>query len=103
MAANHHTHETNKPHRYEGPKNHLITFAVSILLTALAFFAVMANLGKTFTIMFIVLLAIVQAAFQLYVWMHAKDRGHTYAKIGIFMGGIIALTAVAAVVYWMWW
>ncbi|RKN61397.1 cytochrome C oxidase subunit IV family protein [Paenibacillus ginsengarvi] len=105
MAANHHSasEPTSKRHIHEGPKNHYLAFALSILLTVLAFVVVYAEIGRTFTILFIVVLGIIQAVFQLAFWMHMKDRGHVYAITGIAFGFIIALTGVAAVVYWIWW
>lgn len=106
MAANHHSaseHTGKRRHVHEGPKNHYLSFALSIVLTILAFVVVYAEMGRTFTILFIVLLGIIQAIFQLAFWMHMKDKGHAYAITGIVFGGVIALTAVAAVVYWMWW
>lgn len=105
MSANHHTasEQTGKRHIHEGPKNHYLSFALSIVLTILAFIVVYAEIGKTFTILFILVLGLIQALFQLAFWMHMKDRGHTYAIIGIAFGFIIALTGVAAVTYWIWW
>lgn len=105
MAANQHSasENRNRPHVHEGPKNHYLSFILSIVLTALAFAVVIADIGRTFTILFIVTLAVVQVLFQLAFWMHMKDRGHAYAIIGIAFGFIIALTGVASAVYWMWW
>ncbi len=89
---------------HEGPRNHFLTFAVSILLTALAFFAVMnSGLNRTFINFFILFLAVVQVIFQLAFWMHMKDRGHFYAIAGLITGAIVALTAFAAALIWMWW
>lgn len=91
-------------HRVEGPRNHYITFAISILLTMLAFAAVaFGDLDAQFVVAFIVVLAIVQAIFQLAYWMHMKDRGHSFPIVFIFMGAIVALLAVIAALYWMWW
>jgi cytochrome c oxidase subunit IV len=104
MANQHHSApEEATRHHHEGPRNHYLAFALSIVLTILAFAAVNANLGRTFTIAFILLLALIQASFQLFFWMHMKDKGHFYAKVGIAFGFVIALTALAAAVYWMWW
>jgi cytochrome c oxidase subunit 4 len=105
MAAQHHSSadQGNRKRHHEGPRNHFLSFALSIILTILAFAAVMANLGRTFTIMFIVLLALIQVIFQLAFWMHMKDKGHFYATVGIVTGAFVALTAVAATVYWIWW
>ena len=89
---------------HEGPKNHFITFGVSMLLTLLAFLAV-ANvaLDRTFVLVFIVFLAIVQVIFQLAYWMHMKDRGHIYAIIGLSVGAMVAVIAFITALYWMWW
>lgn len=88
----------------ESPRNHYISYAISILLTALAFFAV-ANpaLNKTFKIVFIVGMATIQVIFQFVFWMHMKEKGHIYAAIGIIFGVVIALCAAVAAVFWMWW
>ncbi|MEI7025809.1 cytochrome C oxidase subunit IV family protein [Paenibacillus sp. y28] len=104
MAANQHAHEEGARRRpHEGPKNHFISFAVSIFLTLLAFLCVYAGLGSAFTKLFIFILAVVQVLFQLGFWMHMKDKGHGYAIVGLAFGFIVTLTAVAAVVYWLFW
>lgn len=91
-------------HRVEGPKNHYLTYIISIILTMLAFAAVIfGGMTKAFLLPFLVGLAVVQVIFQLAYWMHMKDRGHVFAIIGISFGVIIALTGVAAAVYWVWW
>lgn len=89
---------------HEGPRNHFITYAVSMVLTLLAFLAVYnVGISTTFVFIFIVMLAIVQAVFQLAYWMHMKDRGHLYAIIGISMGAVITIAAFVTALYWMWW
>lgn len=104
MAANHSTPEQgNRKRHHEGPRNHYLSFALSIVLTILAFAAVNADLSRSFTLMFIVVLALVQVLFQLAFWMHMKDKGHFYAKVGIAFGAFIAFTGVISAVYWMWW
>lgn len=88
----------------ESPRNHYISYAVSILLTLLAFLAVAnPSLDKTFKIVFIVGMACIQVLFQFIYWMHMKEKGHIYAALGIIMGAIIALCCVVAAVFWMWW
>ncbi|MFC0211668.1 cytochrome C oxidase subunit IV family protein [Paenibacillus chartarius] len=103
-----HTHEvttgSKRPHKHEGPRNHYLTYLISILLTILAFAAVLYGvLDRSFLLVFIVVLALIQASFQLFFWMHAKDKGHFLPVIGIAFGFFIALTAVAAAVFWTWW
>jgi cytochrome c oxidase subunit IV len=100
-------HTTSGPrirHKLEGPRNHYLTFAGSIILTMLAFAAVLyGGMSKAFLVPFLIFMALVQVILQLTYWMHMKDRGHTFAIIGLSFGSIVALTAVAAGVYWIWW
>ncbi len=78
---------------------------MSILLTVIAFAAVMggAEINRAFVFILLITMAVVQVIIQLAFWMHMKDRGHVYAITGIAFGFIIALTGLAAVVYWIWW
>ncbi|WP_248929686.1 cytochrome C oxidase subunit IV family protein [Paenibacillus hamazuiensis] len=104
MASQQHTSVDGQRHHEEGPRNHYLTYIVSIVLTMLAFAAVLyGGLDKAFIYWFMTGLAIIQALFQLFYWMHMKDKGHGYAIIGIAAGFFIALTAVAMAVWWLWW
>lgn len=95
--------QSKRKHRHEGPRNHLLTFALSILLTAFAFLAVVNfELEPWWVIVFIVTLAVFQAVIQLAFWMHMKDRGHFMPIVGIAFGVIIAFTCVASGI-WMSW
>ncbi|GAA4713714.1 cytochrome C oxidase subunit IV family protein [Brevibacillus fulvus] len=101
-VSNESTHRTPKVKK-SGAKAHLVTFIVSIVLTALAFIAVgyeVIPIG--FTVPFIILLAIVQAAFQLFVWMHLDQKGHEFPRIGILMGVVVVAATVFTFVYWLW-
>lgn len=89
---------------HEGPKNHFIAFAISIALTFLAFVAVAnPNLSNMFKVWFIIILAFVQVVVQLSYWMHMKDRGHGFARVGLAFGFVIFLCYLVTVVYWTWW
>lgn len=91
-------------HRVEGPKNHFITYLVSILLTMLAFAAVIyGGLDRSFLYAFLIGMAFVQVLFQMAIWMHMKEREHLYPIIGIVFGLFVALGGVLAAVYWTWW
>ncbi|HJV45181.1 MAG TPA: cytochrome C oxidase subunit IV family protein [Bacillota bacterium] len=85
----------------EGPKRHLITFVISILFTAFAFAAVVFAGQSPFVAPFIVVLALVQVLFQLYIWMHMDQKGHELPAIGIYFGFLIAFLAVVTFVYWL--
>jgi cytochrome c oxidase subunit 4 len=109
----HHGSETTnvrKKRRHEGPKNHLLAFALSILLTGFAFLAVAYSLVSEethvepwFVLVFIISLAIFQAVVQLGYWMHMKDKGHGWPIFGLAFGFFVALTCAAAGLLWSWW
>ncbi|GFZ90910.1 hypothetical protein GCM10008018_41550 [Paenibacillus marchantiophytorum] len=104
MSSN--THDTSAPKRvkHESPLNHYLSYIVSILLTMLAFAVVLyGDLDRSFILIFIVTLGIVQAVIQLLFWMHAKERGHLFPLIFIAGGAFVALTCVIMAVYWVWW
>ncbi|TBL71204.1 cytochrome C oxidase subunit IV family protein [Paenibacillus thalictri] len=106
MVSEHHsdTNAAGQHPREEGPRNHYLAYIISILLTMLAFAVVLyGELDRSFILMFLVGLALIQAVFQLTYWMHMKDKGHLFPIIGIMFGFIIALTAVAMAVWWLWW
>jgi cytochrome c oxidase subunit 4 len=104
MSSQQHTSTAGKRHKLEGPKNHFISYIVSILLTMLAFAAVLyGGLDRAFIIMFLVGLGLVQTIFQLAYWMHMKDKGHLLPMVGLAFGAFVAMTAVITAVYWMWW
>lgn len=104
MSSQQHTSSAGNRHKLEGPRNHYLSYIVSIVLTILAFAAVLyGGLDRAFLIMFLVGLAVVQSIFQLAYWMHMKDKGHLFPIAGLIFGAFVALTAVAAAVYWVWW
>jgi cytochrome c oxidase subunit 4 len=110
MATHHNTHESQdstikRTSIHEGPRNHFLAFGLSLLLTLLAFIAIIYQhvLETWFLLTFIVLLAILQAVIQAVFWMHLKDRGHLQQRIFIISGAFVALTAVITAIYWVWW
>jgi cytochrome c oxidase subunit 4 len=55
----------------------LVSFALMIFLTLIAFAAVaIKGFSAWFTVPFIILLAVVQVIFQLYYFMHMSHKGH---------------------------
>lgn len=103
-AEHHHAAGSHERHRVEGPKNHFLGYIISIVLTMLAFAAVIyGGMSKMFLVAFLTILAIAQAVIQLAIWMHMKDRGHRYPILFLAFGGFVAATAAIAAVYWMWW
>ncbi|EFM11250.1 MULTISPECIES: cytochrome C oxidase subunit IV family protein [Paenibacillus] len=106
MAASNHsaTEETKKRHKHEGPQKHIVAYIFSLLLTLIAFAAVMAGEVNTSFIIFILLMmAGLQVFVQMGFWMHMKDRGHLYPIIGILTGVVVVFTMVIMAEYWAWW
>jgi cytochrome c oxidase subunit 4 len=105
MSSNSHEAATpSKRQKHESPMNHYLSYIMSILLTMLAFAVVIyGGLDRSFILIFIVSLAIVQALIQLFFWMHAKERGHFMPLMFLGGGAFVAFTGVIAAVYWMWW
>jgi cytochrome c oxidase subunit 4 len=105
--SDHHSEHASLPlkrHKTEGPQNHFLAYIISILLTMLSFAIVIyGGLDKSFLIAFLLGLAITQAIFQVYVWMHAKERGHLFPLMFLFTGAFVAASASVAAVYWIWW
>jgi cytochrome c oxidase subunit IV len=107
MSDHNHSEHPSLPakrHRLEGPEKHYLSYIISIVLTMLSFAIVIyGGLDRSFLIAFLLVLAIVQAMFQVFVWMHAKDRGHYFPLMFLFTGAFVAFTAAIAAVYWTWW
>ncbi|MBP1992441.1 cytochrome C oxidase subunit IV family protein [Paenibacillus eucommiae] len=105
MSSN--THEAaapNKRIKHESPRNHYMSYIISILLTMLAFAVVLyGGLDRSFIMVFIVSLGFVQATIQLLFWMHAKERGHFLPLLFMVGGLIVAITGVIAALYLTWW
>jgi len=104
MGAGTHNEDVRKPKvSHDGVKRHLVAFIGSLVLTALAFISVAYEvIPVSFTVPFIVILAIVQALFQLFVWMHMDQKGHEFARISIFAGSFFIAAAIFVFIFWVW-
>ncbi|GIP49912.1 Cytochrome c oxidase subunit 4B [compost metagenome] len=90
--------------RHEGPEKHIIAFIFSIVLTLIAFAAVAAGgVNTAFTVILLLVMAVLQVLIQLGYWMHMKDKGHLIPIIFMAGGFFVAFTAIIAALYWMWW
>ena len=105
MSNNHSAAEqTAKRHKIEGPKKNIIAFAFSILLTLIAFMTVIGGeINKDLVYIVLIGTAILQVFVQMAFWMHMKERGHTFALIGILCGVFVVLLCVVMAEYWVWW
>ena len=100
---------TNKINSYQKEKNReemrkqIITFALMIFFTMIAFFAVAMGISSMFVIPLILILAIVQVGFQFYYFMHMKDKGHEFPALVIFGGIWVTFLVGVTFVTIIWW
>lgn len=90
--------------RQEGPQKHVIAFIFSIVLTLIAFASVAAGgVNTAFTVLLLLVMAVLQVLVQLGYWMHLKDKGHMIPILFMAGGFFVAGLAIIAALYWMWW
>ncbi|HLS22900.1 MAG TPA: cytochrome c oxidase subunit IVB [Pseudogracilibacillus sp.] len=82
----------------------LISFGLMIALTLIAFAVVATDtLSSGVIIPMLFVMAIVQAGFQFYYFMHLKDKGHAMPATLIFGGVWAAFLTLAGIVVISWW
>ncbi|MED0969317.1 cytochrome c oxidase subunit IVB [Bacillus paramycoides] len=88
----------------EEMKHQVITFALMIFLTFVAFAAVAypKTFSPIFSVPFILLLAVVQVVFQLYYFMHMSHKGHEAASFFLYSGLLIGLLTILAFMTIVW-
>ncbi|WP_407268115.1 cytochrome c oxidase subunit IVB [Radiobacillus sp. PE A8.2] len=105
MAEN--TTNTNTDyHRHkkkEEMKQQVITFALMIVFTIIAFAMVNAQLDKLFVIPVLLVLAVVQVGFQLYYFMHMSHKGHEMPALMMYGGAAVAFLTVLTLAVLIWW
>lgn len=88
----------------EEMQRQLISFGLMIALTLIAFVVVATDsLNKGFIVPLLFVMAIVQAGFQFYYFMHLKDKGHAMPATLIFGGVWAAFLTLAGIVVISWW
>lgn len=88
----------------EEMQRQLISFGLMIVLTLIAFVIVITDtLNKGFIVPIIFVMAIVQAGFQFYYFMHLKDKGHAMPATLIYGGVWCAFLTLAGLVVISWW
>ena len=88
----------------EEMQRQLISFGLMIVLTLIAFAIVATDtLNKGFIIPILFVMAIVQAGFQFYYFMHLKDKGHAMPATLIFGGVWAAFLTLAGIIVISWW
>ncbi|WP_163101373.1 cytochrome c oxidase subunit IVB [Peribacillus alkalitolerans] len=110
--ANNHVNSTNpkidleyrRKKNAEDMRYQVITFALMIFLTLVAFVAVgYEGFSHWFIVPFIVLLAVIQVIFQLYYFMHMSHKGHEAPALFLYTGLGVGLITVLTFVTIVWW
>lgn len=82
----------------------LISFGMMIVFTLVSFAIVAStDLGPMYIIPILFVMAIVQAGFQFYYFMHLKDKGHGMPATLIFGGVWAAFLTLAGLMAVSWW
>src|SRR5699024_3988773 len=77
-------------------KKNLVSFGLMILFTVVAFAVGISDIMDTsYAILFLIVLASVQAAFQFYYFTHLKDKDHAPAAVLTYGGMWAAALALA--------
>src|SRR5699024_12644996 len=88
----------------EEMQKQLILFTIIIGFTLIAFaFVATDSVVKIYFIPILFLMAIVQACFQFYYFMHLKDKGHEMPAVLIFGGVWAAFLTLAGLIVITWW
>ncbi|MET3194327.1 cytochrome c oxidase subunit IVB [Bacillus sp. OAE603] len=88
----------------EEMKQQVISFLFMIVLTLASFAAVIyrEHMDAYFTVPFILLLAVVQLIFQLYYFMHMKNKGHSTTSFFLYSGLTVAIITLLTFLTLIW-
>ncbi|WP_164215347.1 cytochrome c oxidase subunit IVB [Virgibacillus sp. YIM 98842] len=99
-----HVDSFEKRKKKEEMKKQLISFALMIGFTIIAFIAVAADVMEPmFVVPLILILAVVQVAFQFYYFMHMKDKDHEMPATLMYGGVWAAALTLAGLILIVWW
>lgn len=87
----------------EEMQRQLISFGLMIVLTLIAFAVVMSEIPRIYVMPILFVMAIVQAGFQFYYFMHMKDKGHAMPATLIYGGVWAAFLTLAGLMVISWW
>lgn len=88
----------------EEMKHQVISFALMIFLTLVAFVAVgYEGFSTWFTVPFILILACVQVIFQLFYFMHMSNKGHEGPKLFMYSAMLIGFLTILCYTTIIWW
>ncbi|WP_226578405.1 cytochrome c oxidase subunit IVB [Halobacillus litoralis] len=98
-----HQAEYEKKQHREEMKQQVLTFALMILFTFIAFGMVIFEVNSYFIIPTLIILAVVQVAFQLYYFMHMKNKGHDMVAVMMYGGVAVAALTIITFTSIIWW
>ncbi|MGV3487997.1 MAG: cytochrome C oxidase subunit IV family protein [Tuberibacillus sp.] len=83
---------------------YFVSFGLMIVFTVLAFLAVYfrKSINDYLIAFFIVTMAVVQVAFQLYYFMHMKDKDHGFPSLFLYGGATVVFLTVLSFVTIVW-
>ncbi len=88
----------------EEMQRQLISFGLMIVFTLISFAIVATgSIARMYVIPIIFLMAIVQAAFQFYYFMHLKDKDHDMPATLIYGGVWCAFLTLSGLIIITWW
>lgn len=79
--------------KQESVGKHLLSFAVMIILTAIAFAAVGLKIPTHLVIPVLLVMAAIQVFLQLFTFMHLDQKGNLFPIIFIFAGIFVAIVS----------
>lgn len=87
----------------EEMQKQVISFALMILFTIVAFVIVAVEVSRVYVIPIIFIMAIIQAAFQFYYFMHMKEKDHGMPAALIYGGVWCAFLTLCGLFIISWW
>ncbi|SDJ04071.1 cytochrome c oxidase subunit IVB [Salimicrobium halophilum] len=98
-----HKIDIHKKEHKEEMIHQVISFTLMILFTFIAFGMVILEISSYFVKPVLILLAVVQVVFQLYYFMHMKNKGHTMPAMMMFSGIAVAILTIITFTTIIWW
>lgn len=103
VAQNKTQFEYARRKRSKAMQMQVVTFAIMIFLTFVAFAAVASGMSAYYVGPVILLLAAVQVVLQLYYFMHMSDKGHNVAAFFLYSGALFGFTFIITFLTIVWW
>src|SRR5690625_282785 len=98
------TEEFRRQKNKEEKQKQLISFGIMTVFTLIAFaIVVVGGISKVYVIPVLFIMAVVQAGFQFYYFMHMKEKDHEMPATLIFGGVWAAFLTLCALVVITWW